>query len=56
MDRFTRLDGYVSEDQLNEIQGFFQSNVFWTYGWLSDKDKAPYGHWKVSRIVSNSLG
>ena len=45
MNRFTQIDDYLSEDQLSNIQSFFQSNVFWTYGWQSDKDKAPFGHW-----------
>ncbi|MGJ7490558.1 2OG-Fe(II) oxygenase [Variovorax sp. ZT4R33] len=45
MDRFRLIDDYLGDSQLDSIQGFFQSNVFWKFGWQSDRDKTPFGHW-----------
>lgn len=45
VNRFSQIDGYLSANQLSAIQEFFQTHVFWTYGWQSDKDKTPFGHW-----------
>lgn len=45
MNRFSQIDDYLPTDQLSAVQDFFQTNVFWTYGWPSNKDKTPFGHW-----------
>lgn len=45
MDRFKEIDKYLSTDLVTAIQSFFQTNVHWTYGWQSDKEKTPFGHW-----------
>jgi Rps23 Pro-64 3,4-dihydroxylase Tpa1-like proline 4-hydroxylase len=45
MNRFNQIDGYLPEKQLSALQDFFQTHVFWTYGWQSNKDKTPFGHW-----------
>jgi Rps23 Pro-64 3,4-dihydroxylase Tpa1-like proline 4-hydroxylase len=45
MNRFNQIDGYLPEVQLSALQDFFQTHVFWTYGWQSNKDKTPFGHW-----------
>lgn len=43
--RFNQVDDYLTTEQLGGLQNFFQNHVFWTYGWQSDKDKAPFAHW-----------
>jgi hypothetical protein len=45
MERFSLVDDYLPADQLATLQEFFQANVFWTYGWQSDREKVPFGHW-----------
>jgi hypothetical protein len=45
MERFSLVDDYLPADQMAKLQEFFQTNVFWTYGWQSDREKVPFGHW-----------
>jgi hypothetical protein len=35
------LEGYA----LRDLQGFFERQVSWTFGWQSNRDKVPFGHW-----------
>jgi hypothetical protein len=45
MERFSLVDGYLPEEQLAKLQEFFQTNVLWTYGWQSNREKVPFSHW-----------
>lgn len=45
MERFIVKNEYLANEQLEALQNFFQSNVFWTFGWQSNKDQASFGHW-----------
>lgn len=45
MDRFRQIDDLLVGEQLNEIQLFFQNQVLWKFGWQSDRDRTPFGHW-----------
>lgn len=45
MERFTLKNDFLAKEQLDPLQAFFQSNVFWTYGWQSEINKNPFGHW-----------
>jgi hypothetical protein len=45
MQRFSLVDGYLPEEQLAKLQEFFQTNVLWTYGWQSNREKVPFSHW-----------
>lgn len=45
MERFSRNDNFLTEQELSTIQEYFQKNVFWTYGWQSNHETVPYGHW-----------
>lgn len=38
-------NAYLDEEALDTIQGFFESNVNWTYGWQSVVGDAPFSHW-----------
>lgn len=45
MERFTQRNDFLSAAELTVLQDFFQSQVLWTYGWQSDIEKTPFGHW-----------
>lgn len=45
MDPFNLHNDFLNKEQLDALQAFFQSQVYWTYGWQSDANKNPFGHW-----------
>jgi 2OG-Fe(II) oxygenase superfamily len=45
MEQFNLIDGFFEEEKLIELQTFFQTNVFWTYGWQSDHARLTFSHW-----------
>ena len=45
MEKFSVVNDYLSQDKLEALQNFFQTHVFWTYGWLSNGNQTPFGHW-----------
>lgn len=54
MDKFAISDNYFENSgELNSLQSFFQSQVLWTFGWQSSKDKTPFGHWNHDFLKTN---
>jgi Rps23 Pro-64 3,4-dihydroxylase Tpa1-like proline 4-hydroxylase len=45
MQRFVQFDDFLPAAQLETVQQFFQSKVFWTFGWQSDRENVPFSHW-----------
>lgn len=45
--RFTQHDHFLAEAELALLQAFFQAQVYWTFGWQSNKNNAevPFSHW-----------
>jgi hypothetical protein len=54
MERFIKQDDYIEPELMKALQDYFQANVLWTYGWLSDKDKAPFSHWNHDFLKTKS--
>lgn len=45
MEKFSLKNDFLATKQLQALQNFFQTNVFWTYGWLSNNTQSTFGHW-----------
>ncbi len=45
MEKFSVINDYLEKEKLEALQNFFQANVFWTYGWQSNVQQSPFGHW-----------
>lgn len=45
MERFNLIDNFLPAEQLAKLQEFFQTNVFWSYGWQSNRENTPFSHW-----------
>jgi 2OG-Fe(II) oxygenase superfamily len=45
MERFSIVNDFLAKENLEGLQNFFQTNVFWTYGWLSNREQTSFGHW-----------
>lgn len=40
-----QCDDYVHGDELRSLQAFFEASVRWTFGWPSNAERVPFGHW-----------
>ena len=45
MERFNLKNDFLAKEPLEALQNFFQTNVFWTYGWLASTSQSTFGHW-----------
>ena len=45
MERFNLKNDFLAKDSLEALQNFFQTHVFWTYGWLASAGQSSFGHW-----------
>jgi len=45
MEKIRHFDEFINGEELTRLQDFFQKNVLWQFGWLSNRDRAPFGHW-----------
>ncbi len=58
MERFSIKNDFLTKEALERLQNFFQSNVFWTYGWQSNKNQSSFGHWNhdfLNRDLDNQI-
>lgn len=57
MERFAQHDNFLANEDLANVQAFFQSHVLWTFGWQSNKKNydVPFSHWNHDFLgTSNS--
>jgi Rps23 Pro-64 3,4-dihydroxylase Tpa1-like proline 4-hydroxylase len=56
MEQFAQYNDFVPTEELVNLQGFFQENVFWKFGWQSNKNHAdaPFSHWNHDFLATSN--